>query len=98
MSRRRPDGVLLSWRLTISEAPTGVLPFLIDWADSPHPAASLASGAALDRFEVSHPDPAFVRRVLDAMGEHPTWPAVIGGAAAAIAATVRLADGTALQL
>ena len=47
MSRRRPDGFLLEWRLT-RDAPDPdrlVVPFLIDWGASPHPAASAPGGA-----------------------------------------------------
>src|SRR3954454_14253855 len=42
MSRRTPDGTLLSWRLTDSDAahPSGLVPFLIDWGSSRHPTAS----------------------------------------------------------
>ena len=44
MSRTRPDGVELSWHLTMPIiGPTAVapLPFLIDWGTSPHPADTL---------------------------------------------------------
>ncbi len=41
MTRRRPDGVVLDWRLT-RRTPlpwSGIQPFLIDWKDSEHPAS-----------------------------------------------------------
>lgn len=70
-SRRRPDGSGLSWRLTDIDAPRagGVIPFLIDWGASPHPASTLPdSGCALASLAAVHPEPERVRRVLGALG------------------------------
>ncbi|MFI0354749.1 VOC family protein [Actinomadura sp. 9N407] len=65
MSRRRPDGTLLAWRLTPPR--TGPFPFLIDWGDTPHPAAALPV-VPLDSFEITHPDPEAARAALAALG------------------------------
>jgi hypothetical protein len=48
-SRRRTDGVLLSWRYTDPRTvlADGLIPFFIDWGDSPHPAQMAAQGPAL---------------------------------------------------
>ena len=97
MSRRRPDGVLLEWRLTMHDGPTGALPFLIDWRDSPHPSASLPAGAVLERFTVRHPDPRLVLAVLDTIGQPEGVPEVVEGTTA-LTATIRLADGSTLEL
>jgi hypothetical protein len=67
MSRRRPDGVLLEWLLTPPAG--GVLPFLIDWGSTPHPANSLPAGLELRSFTASHPDPDSVRKGLEALRE-----------------------------
>ncbi|MDH3681137.1 MAG: VOC family protein [Acidimicrobiia bacterium] len=69
MSRRRPDGVELSWRLTRSVYPEGggLVPFLIDWGDTPHPAASAATGCALDAVALRHPRPDTVEAVLSVL-------------------------------
>lgn len=71
LSRRRPDGVLLQWKLCApSPAPfDGVTPFLIDWDGSPHPASDpdLPSVRLLS-LRLRHPDPPAVRAVLDALG------------------------------
>lgn len=71
MSRQKPDGDLLSWRLTIGgdtgPASQGALPFAIDWGDSPSPATSLPSMGSLRSLTVSHPDAA-VRASVDALG------------------------------
>jgi hypothetical protein len=71
MSRARPDGALLRWKLTfpLLDAPHhGTVPFLIDWLDSPHPAASLPHEAALTRLHIMHPHADLVRAVLAEMG------------------------------
>jgi hypothetical protein len=67
MQRARPDGVLLSWRLTGANG-DGVVPFLIDWGDTPHPAASAPTGVELVALELTHPAPERVQAVLDAWG------------------------------
>lgn len=59
MSRVRPDGVEISWRLTRSsdrDAPAA-LPFVIDWGDTPSPATSLPSMGRLVEVRISSPDP-----------------------------------------
>jgi len=71
MSRRRPDGVLLEWRLTLPQldGPFGcALPFLIDWGESPHPTATLAPAVQLIELEVVHADPQRLRAALDIIG------------------------------
>lgn len=49
MSRTRPDGVVLHWRLTMPSMADGlaVRPFLIDWGTTEHPSASLPAPATL---------------------------------------------------
>jgi hypothetical protein len=70
MSRRRPDGSLLSWELTspFASRADGVVPFLIDWLDSTHPASELPPGPVLVDFQIEHPDPAAIRAALNAIG------------------------------
>lgn len=69
-SRRRADGVELSWRMAGADAPRmgGVIPFLIDWNGSPHPGASTPGGCRLLEFHAEHPDAARARVVLEALG------------------------------
>lgn len=70
LSRRTPDGSLLSWRLA-SRHPApfdGVVPFLIDWGDTAHPASSGLPAAHLASLTLRHPDPASVAPVLRALG------------------------------
>lgn len=69
-SRRRPDGVLLTWRLTDPDAVVadGLVPFLIDWGGSPHPGRSATPGAALVALAAEHPEPARVAGMLARLG------------------------------
>jgi hypothetical protein len=72
MSRRRPDGVLLSWRLTFPQphAPLGsVMPFLIDWGSSEHPATTLPADVSLDRLILGTPHPSELGAMLAAIGD-----------------------------
>ncbi len=65
-SRRRADGVNLSWSLTDPDPliADGVIPFFIDRDDSPHPSQSAAPGATLVDLRIEHPDPEHVGRML----------------------------------
>lgn len=69
-SRRRPDGVQLLWKFTDPRAPVadGIVPFFIDWGDSPHPAHTAAKGAALVGLRAEHPDVRRVRGMLRHLG------------------------------
>ncbi|MFJ9815648.1 VOC family protein [Streptomyces sp. NPDC101151] len=70
MSRRTPDGTLLEWRLTDSGSgpPAGPVPFLIDWGESLHPAASGLPVTPLLEVTATVPDPDEVRPLLTALG------------------------------
>jgi Glyoxalase-like domain len=69
-ARRRADGVELRWRMAGADAPRmdGILPFLIDWGTSPHPAATSPGGVRLISLKGEHPDAARARVVLEALG------------------------------
>jgi hypothetical protein len=69
-SRRRPDGVVLSWRYTDPNTvlADGVVPYFIDWGTSPHPSATAARGASLMQVRAEHPDAAHTQKMLDALG------------------------------
>jgi hypothetical protein len=73
MSRRSPAGELLEWKLTIRAKPfgEGLLPFVIDWGRTPHPATSDQSDQKdllLTKFSAAHPDPEPIRDALAALG------------------------------
>lgn len=65
-SRHRPDGVPLRWAFTdpATVVAGGIVPFFIDWGDSPHPAATAPGGPGLISMRAQHPDPRAVRRLL----------------------------------
>jgi hypothetical protein len=69
-SRERPDGSVLSWRLTDPEVilADGIVPFLIDWGASRHPAIDAPPGCRLRSLRARHPDPRRVAAMLDAIG------------------------------
>lgn len=57
MSRVRPDGIRLEWRLATPPPNEhhGTQPFLIEWGDTPHPSASLPSGCVLESLSIASP-------------------------------------------
>jgi hypothetical protein len=69
-SRRRADGILLRWTTTDIWAPRldGMLPFLIDWNDTPHPASVAARGCSLVSLRAEHPEADRLRDGLAALG------------------------------
>ena len=74
-SRLTPDGTTLNWSLCIpkrgeSLPAAGLLPFLIDWGDTPHPAHSSPPGVVLDSFLLVHPRAAEVGKQLERVGLH----------------------------
>ena len=87
MSRDRPDGVRLDWRLTIRAEPAGegLVPFLIDWGASESPAQRAARGCRLIALRATHPRLAAVSALLYALdvelaldpGPHPQLIAIL---------------------
>jgi hypothetical protein len=64
--RQRPDGVLLTWRYTDPNIVVGdrLVPYVIDWGTSPHPALTAAAGATLVGLRAEHPDAARIQTML----------------------------------
>lgn len=67
--RVKPDGTVVSWRLTNPTAMplNGAVPFLISWGDTPHPAGSAPRAGELIGFKIEHPEPERVRQALLAL-------------------------------
>jgi Glyoxalase-like domain len=86
-SRKRPDGVVLSWRYTDPNTVLAdrLVPYFIDWGTSPHPSATSARGAMLVQLRAEHPDPDRAQKLLDALGLDLR---VSKGSAAALIATI----------
>ena len=72
MSRRRPDGHELRWRMTYpaDTDPERLCPFLIDWGSSEHPSTGMdqATFLAIDEFITLSPAPREVEGWLAALG------------------------------
>lgn len=74
-SRARPDGVLLAWRTTshpqlkVDGLPPGdgLVPFLIDWGETPHPSSASPQGCRLISLTATHPEPDKIRDMLSAL-------------------------------
>jgi len=92
-SRERPDGTVLRWRLSDPYAMAfgGVVPFLIAWGDSPHPARSAPHAGVLLALEAQHPDPV---GVVDVFGALDVDLSPGRGPVPRLSARIRLADGT----
>jgi glyoxalase-like protein len=91
-SRRRPDGVLLAWRFTVAPSLNagGIVPFFIDWGETPHPASTLPKGCTIVALRAEHPDVNRVQAELSALGLNLR---VDKGAAPALIATIKTAHG-----
>lgn len=70
MSRRRPDGVRLRWRLLMVENHSfgPLVPFFIQWDTDHHPSRSAPSGCRLEGFQLSHPQPKALVACLEKLG------------------------------
>jgi hypothetical protein len=69
-SRKNTDGILIHWDFTDPAIVVGdgLVPFFIDWRDSPHPAESAPEGPVLVSLRGQHPEPAVIDGQLAAVG------------------------------
>src|SRR5262249_37663243 len=90
--RERSDGVVLTWTATDPNVMLagGLVPFFIDWGESPHPASNAASGPRLEDLRGEHPDPQHALEALAAVG---VAMRIDLAAAPALVATLRTAAG-----
>ena len=91
-SRRRPDGVMLAWRLTVSRTLTadGIVPFFIDWGKTQHPANGLAKGCKLVALRAEHPNAKAIKTALSGLGLNIR---IETGSAPALIATIQTPQG-----
>jgi hypothetical protein len=91
-SRRRPDGFLLAWRLTVSPSliADGIIPFFIDWGKTPHPAEALPKGCVLVALRAEHPDANRIQSELSVLGLNIP---IHAGSTPAFIATIRTPHG-----
>ena len=68
-SRRTNSGKLLSWKLTDPWLMPldGVIPFLIDWGETEHPAVDLPQAGILEDIHVKHPGATEVQSTLQVL-------------------------------
>ena len=69
-SRKRPDGVVLSWTYTDPRVVLAdrLVPYLIYWGSSPHPSVTAAKGVTLVSLRAEHPDAERVQKTLNQLG------------------------------
>jgi hypothetical protein len=68
LGRDRPDGTSVEWRFTFpTGAGDGLVPFLIDWGESPHPSLDAPGGLTLVSLRGEHTDPDTVIPLLRAL-------------------------------
>lgn len=67
MTRKRADGVILSWRCVYlgNGGFHNSVPFLIDWEQSEHPSRTTPAGCTLKQFSALHPEPERLRAIYD---------------------------------
>lgn len=98
LSRRRPDGVLLEWRLTRGDGGFPA-PFLIDWGATEQPGLSDIPTLEIVSFERVEPDPGPLRAIHDALGLPAGSVAdVVEGESAGFRLTVRTEGGDTVTL
>jgi len=70
MSRIRQDGVKIQWQSIYIDDPVwgDMIPFLIDWMDSPHPCEVTPKGLTMIEFAALHPCADELRAIYEALG------------------------------
>ena len=68
--RATPGGEYLNWRSLVLLDPdyAGLVPFAIDWMDSPHPSQTSGPSVALKSMIVTHPQPQRLRALYAGLG------------------------------
>jgi hypothetical protein len=66
--RVEPTGMVLRWRAAGEPLAEGLVPFLICWGDTEHPAGTAPSGLFLESVRIEHPDPPSLAPLLTALG------------------------------
>jgi hypothetical protein len=66
--RVSPTGTLLQWRVSRNAQTGGLVPFLINWGETSHPAVDAAPGLVLLSVHLEHPEPGLLTTALEAVG------------------------------
>ena len=67
MSRVKPDGEEIHWSLTMAAGP-GLVPFVIEWGNTTHPATVTPTGCRLVSLAGTHLDPGHIKALHSAIG------------------------------
>jgi len=69
-TRTQADGTQIHWQATnpAVENFDGLIPFFIDWGDSPHPSEQLPSAGSLEKIVATHPEAARMSGYWEAFG------------------------------
>jgi len=94
--RVEPAGTMLRWRATDGDRPDDLVPFLIYWGDTEHPARSAPPGLSLQSLRIEHPDPASITPALTALGAGIDVIPVASAAAPALVAMLSGPAGTSI--
>ena len=67
MSRKKPDGSIISWKMTLPRFDLfdGMIPFLIDWSPSSHPSKTLPQAGVIHSYELAHPQADQINSIFD---------------------------------
>ena len=63
-----PAGTVLRWRAALNALADALVPFLICWGGTEHPARSAPPGLILESIQIEHPDPPALAPLLTALG------------------------------
>jgi len=66
--RVAPSGTVLRWRATPGEPGAALVPFLISWGNTEHPARSAPPGLVLESVQVEHPEPRALAPIFATLG------------------------------
>ena len=91
-SRRKTDGSLLQWELSLplGEPEIEVLPFFVDWGESVHPTVDLPQQASLKELQLVHPQAEQIKPILVQFGYGDT---ILEGAEPAIRCLIETPKG-----
>jgi hypothetical protein len=91
--RKQPDGSFLAWEVTDPFTPRegGIVPFFIDWGETPHPSETAPVGCELVDLRAEHPDVGRVREILNGLELDLQ---VEAGPTPALIATIHTPNGT----
>ncbi|MGD0605913.1 MAG: VOC family protein [Streptosporangiaceae bacterium] len=66
--RVAPAGTVLRWHAALNTLADALVPFLICWGGTEHPARSAPHGLVLESIQIEHPDPSALAPLLTALG------------------------------